>query len=82
MGKCEIKKCREPESLTFYGHAVCEKHYAMDGKDGFDLKEKFGIKDKVVAESICICGHDEDKHSTGPCSISKCDCFVFRRIEG
>ena len=39
--KCEVKGCRKPADLRFYGKWICGEHYALD-----NIKEILGVTDK------------------------------------
>jgi hypothetical protein len=49
LGKCELKGCRKPGLLKFYGHVVCEDHWAAYSRDEIDLKQLLNISEKCSA---------------------------------
>ncbi len=44
---CDVKNCRGVYEFIFYGHEICEKCWEKNCDGKINLKEMFGIFEKV-----------------------------------
>jgi hypothetical protein len=44
---CQVKRCRRPAVMDYYGFGVCDLHWSLDcdEKKRFNLKQQFNIQE-------------------------------------
>jgi hypothetical protein len=42
---CDLKRCKEPVSLIYYSHDICEKHWQLHCAKKIDLKTMLKVMD-------------------------------------